>query len=69
MASCRIQESKEARRSINCMFLGWMMICGMYCMLLYCSANLELLIQRIENDAKIQYNGYNKAANFVFGIL
>ena len=26
--SCRIQESKKkARRSINCMSLGWMMIC------------------------------------------
>ena len=29
MASCNIQESKKkARRSINCMFLGRMMICG-----------------------------------------
>ena len=28
MACCRTQESKrKARRSINCMFLGWMMIC------------------------------------------
>ena len=29
MTSCRIRErKKKARRSINCMFLGWMMICG-----------------------------------------
>ena len=29
MATCKVQESKKkARRSINCIFLGGMMLCG-----------------------------------------
>ena len=61
MPSCRIQESKKkkARRSINCMFLGWMMKCVMeiesekdYCTLRICYdsiPNQSMAVKIIEN--------------------
>ena len=47
MGSCRTQESKKkARRSINCMFLGLMMICEIeFVMVIVLSYSLRLKSQ------------------------
>ena len=52
MAICRTQESKKkARRSINCMFLGRMMICGI--------EKLKEILRFGLNDSEMNYTGKN----------